>query len=235
MNYNLYTQFHKETGKIQGNNININVNLDTKKNHSVGFGTNIAPLQSYDFYEARTNNRYVILPQRYNAWMYISSNYNNKFAFDFNPYYAIFNEKNRNTFEISMGPRYRFNDKFSMSYNFYFERKNNNNGFVDSIDDDLNATTPETIVFANRKVITYSNSISGKYSISSHMNFDLLVRQYWSYAENNNYLSLQQDGTLTDYPTYTTNKNSSFYSWNVDLSYSWWFAPGSQVSVLISK
>ncbi|MBC5838901.1 DUF5916 domain-containing protein [Flavobacterium muglaense] len=232
VNYNLYTQFHKETGKIQGNNININVNLDTKKNHSVGFGTNIAPLQSYDFYEARTNNRYVILPQRYNAWMYISSNYNNKFAFDFNPYYAIFNEKNRNTFEISMGPRYRFNDKFSMSYNFYFERKNNNRGFVDSIDDDLNATTPETIVFANRKVITYSNSISGKYSISSRMNFDLLVRQYWSYAENHNYLSLQQDGTLTDFPTYTTNKNSSFYSWNVDLSYSWWFAPGSQVSVL---
>jgi hypothetical protein len=37
-------------------------------------------------------NRYVILPERYNAWLYISTNYNNKFAFDFNPSYSIFNE-----------------------------------------------------------------------------------------------------------------------------------------------
>jgi hypothetical protein len=36
----------------------------------------------------------VILPERYNAWLYISTNYNNKFAFDFNPY-SIFNETRR--------------------------------------------------------------------------------------------------------------------------------------------
>ncbi|MFT5714408.1 MAG: hypothetical protein ACI9WT_000964, partial [Flavobacterium sp.] len=26
--------------------------------------------------------------------------------------------------------------------------------------------------------------------------------------------------------------NSSFNSWNADLSYSWWFAPGSEISIL---
>ena len=232
LNYNMYTQFHKETGKIQGNNININVNLDTKKNHYVGFGVNINPIESYDFYEARVDNRYVILPQRYNAWLYISTNYNNQFAFDFNPSYSIFNETERSTYEFSLGPRYRFNDKFSLSYNFDFQRRNNNKGFVDSIDEDLNNATPETIIFANRNVVTYANSISGKYSVSSKMNFNLAVRQYWSYAENKNYLSLEQNGRLANYSSYTTNKNSSFYSWNFDLSYSWWFAPGSQVSVL---
>jgi hypothetical protein len=60
----------------------------------------------------------------------------------------------------------------------------------------------------------------------------LALRQYWSYAENKDILELQQNGTLTPYPQYSDNKNSSFYSWNADLSYSWWFAPGSQVSVL---
>ncbi|SDZ92621.1 Carbohydrate family 9 binding domain-like [Flavobacterium gillisiae] len=232
INYNLYTQFHKETGKIQGNNININVNLDTKKNHYVGFGINIAPVESYDFYEARAENRYVILPENYGAWLYISTNYNNKFAFDFNPSYSIFNETNRRTYELTVGPRYRFNDKFSLNYSFDFSRRNNNRGYVDSVDEDLNTSTPETIIFANRNVITYANSISGKYSISSKMNFNVAVRQYWSYAENKNFLSLKQDGRLTDYENYNTNKDSSFYSWNFDLSYSWWFAPGSQVSVL---
>jgi hypothetical protein len=232
VNYNMYTQFHKETGKIQGNNMNINVNLDTKKNHYVGFGVNINPLESYDFYESRRDNSYVILPQRYNAWLYISSNYNNKFAFDFNPSYSIFNETERRTYQFSLGPRYRFNDKFSLNYNFYYQRRNNNKGFVDSIDEDLNNSTPETIVFANRNVITYSNTISAKYSVSSTMNFNLAVRQYWSYAENKNYLSLEQNGRLTDNPNYTQNRNSNFYSWNADLSYSWWFALGSEVSIL---
>jgi hypothetical protein len=56
------------------------------------FGVNISPVESYDFYEARTEARYVILPERYNAWLYISTNYN---AFDFNPSYSIFNETKR--------------------------------------------------------------------------------------------------------------------------------------------
>lgn len=232
VNYNIYTQFQKETGKIQGNEISVNLSLETKKNHYVSFGTNISPVESYDFYEARAEDKYVILPKRYDAWLYISTNYNNKFAFNFNPSYSIFNETKRRTYEFSLGPRYRFNDKLSFKYRFNFLRRNNNRGYVDSLDEDLNASTPETIVFANRNVITYSNSLSGKYSISSTMNFNVAVRQYWSYAENNNFLSLQQNGKLADLDNYNINKDSSFYSWNFDLSYSWWFAPGSQVSVL---
>jgi hypothetical protein len=96
----------------------------------------------------------------------------------------------------------------------------------------MNSATPNTIVFANRNVITYSNTLSGKYSLNSQMTFNISLRQYWSYAENKNTLSLEQNGRLADFAGYTTNKNSSFYSWNADLSYSWWFAPGSQVSVL---
>ncbi|MBE0392804.1 DUF5916 domain-containing protein [Flavobacterium sp. PL002] len=229
---NLYTQFHKETGKLQSNSININVNLDTKKNHYVGFGVNLNPQETYDFYEARTAEDYLIFPKNYNAWVYISTNYNYRFALDFNPSYAIFNETKRRTYEFSLGPRYRFNDKFSMNYNFEFQRRNNNKGYIDSIDDDLNTATPDAIIFANRNVVTYGNTLSGKYSISSKMNFNLAVRQYWSFAENQNYLSLQKNGRLTDYINYTNNKDSSFYSWNFDLSYSWWFAPGSQVSIL---
>jgi hypothetical protein len=64
------------------------------------------------------------------------------------------------------------------------------------------------------------------------MNFNVAVRHYWSYAENKNFLFLKQDGRLSDYENYDINKDSSFYSWNFDLSYSWWFAPGSQISIL---
>jgi hypothetical protein len=232
LNYNNFIQFQKETGKIQGSNFNVNVNIESKKNHFFGLGINVDPFEKYDYYEPRTDNRYVIRPARYSSWFYFSSNYNYKFAFDFNPSYTKLNEEGRNTYEFSLGPRYRFNDKFALNYNFNFFRQNNNKGFIDSIDDDLNSATESTIIFANRTVVTYSNTLSGKYSINSKMNFNLSARQYWSYAENKNFLTLEQNGRLVNNTSYSENRDSSFYSWNFDLSYSWWFAPGSQVSVL---
>ena len=34
------------------------------------------------------------------------------------------------------------------------------------------------------------------------------------------------------FAAYTLNKNRNFNSWNLDFSYSWWFAPGSEISIL---
>ena len=229
---NGYSQFQKETGKIQASNINFQINSNTKKNHYFGIGFDVNPTETFDYYEPRAANRYVIRPTKIGGFVYISTNYNNAFAIDLNPSYAVFDEAGRNSYGFSIGPRYRFNDKLSLNYNFNFFRQNNNKGYIDSINDDMNSATPNTIVFANRNVITYSNTLSGKYSLNSQMTFNISLRQYWSYAENKNTLSLEQNGRLADFIGYTTNKNSSFYSWNADLSFSWWFAPGSQVSVL---
>ena len=229
---NAYSQFQKETGKLQTGNINFQINSNTKKNHYFGIGFDANPVETYDYYEPRTADRYVIKPSKLGGFIYISTNYNNSFAIDFNPSYAVFDEAGRNSYGFSLGPRYRFSDKLSLNYNFNFFRQNNNKGYIDSINADLNSATPNTIIFANRNVITYSNTLSGKYSLNSQMTFNISLRHYWSYAENKNTLSLEQNGRLTDFTGYTDNKNSSFYSWNADLSYTWWFAPGSQVSVL---
>jgi hypothetical protein len=229
---NTYSQFQKETGKIQSSNISFQINSNNKKNHYFGMGIDANPIETYDYYEPRSADRFVIKPTKIGGFIYISSNYNNSFAIDFNPSFAVFDEPGRNSYGFSLGPRYRFSDKLSLNYNFNFFRQNNNKGYVDSVNEDLNAATPNTIVFANRNVITYSNTLAGKYSLNSQMTFNISLRQYWSYAENKNALALQQNGRYSDFVTYTTNRNSSFYSWNTDLSYSWWFAPGSQVSVL---
>ncbi|TDE47150.1 hydrolase [Flavobacterium rhamnosiphilum] len=231
INYNMYAQFHKETGKNQVNNINVNAHFTTKKNHNFGFGTNYSPFESYDYYGPQTQDRFIINPKSVNGWGYISSNYNYKFALDIEGVYVKNDQKDRNSYEISLSPRFRFNDRFSLVHSFNFNRQNNDKGYVDNSEN--NADLPHnTVVFANRNVVTYSNTLTGKYSINSQMNFNIALRHYWSYAENKNFLYLEQNGRLTDYPSYTQNKNASFNSWNFDLSYSWWFAPGSQVSVL---
>lgn len=232
INYNMYAEFNKESGKVQDNSINANVNLTTVKNNYYGGGLTLYPMESHDYYEPRADNRYVIIPRKIEAWGSVSTNYNNKFALDLNPSIVFADEPGRMAYGVDVGPRYRFNDKLLLTYFFSFFRKNNNKGYIDSVDGDDNENTPDDIVFANRNVITYSNTLGGKYALNSTMTFNLSVRQYWSYAENKDILQLEQDGTLSPYSDYTDNKNSSFYSWNADLSYSWWFAPGSQVSVL---
>lgn len=232
VNYNNFIQFNKETGQVQGSNININTNIETLKNNSYGFGINFNPFERYDYYEPRQAGRFVISPKSYSFWAYYSRNYNYKFAFDINPEYSRADEPGRDFIGITLSPRYRFNDKLAMVYDFSYSRRNNNKGFIDNLTTTFDAAGNSTILFANRNVITYAHNVSGKYSINSQMNFNLSIRQYWSYAENKNILSLTDKGRLIDYLGYNQNKNSSFYSWNMDLSYSWWFAPGSQVSFL---
>lgn len=64
------------------------------------------------------------------------------------------------------------------------------------------------------------------------MNINLLVRHYWSYVTNREFLSLQPDGSVLNNSSFTDNLNQNLNLFNFDLSYNWWFAPGSQVTVL---
>jgi hypothetical protein len=64
------------------------------------------------------------------------------------------------------------------------------------------------------------------------MNFNLRVRYYWAHAINNKFLTLKENGYFDDNSTYNLNANINQNIWNFDLSYTWWFAPGSLISVL---
>ena len=64
------------------------------------------------------------------------------------------------------------------------------------------------------------------------MSFNLLLRHYWSYSQNKKYLLLKPNGSFTDYGGTVPNQDQDFSTWNLDLTYSWWFAPGSQISIL---
>ena len=224
INLNSYFEFYTPTNQIQASNFNVNLNSTNKKNHYFGAGINFNPFKNYDYYEPRVADRYFVNPTNVGGFLYFSSNYNYKFALDINPYITHVIKQNRYEAGINISPRYRFNDKFSLSYSFDYFRQQNDIGFIDFED--------SNIIFARRNRDTYTNSISSKFSVSSVMNFNLSVRHYWSLAENNKINNLNENGSLALNTTYTGNKNSNFSTWNLDLSYSWWFAPGSQMSIL---
>ena len=224
INLNSYFEFYTPTNQIQSSNFNVNLNSTNKKNHFFGGGINFNPFKNYDYYEPRVADRYFVNPTNIGGWFYFSSNYNNKFAIDFEPFITHVINENRYEAGVNISPRYRFSDKFSLVYGFNYFKQKNDIGFIDFED--------SNIIFARRDRDTYTNSISSKFSISSVMNFNLSVRHYWSLAENNKINNLNEDGSLSPNTTYSGNRNSNFSTWNLDLSYSWWFAPGSQMSIL---
>ncbi len=227
VNFNQYSEFDNRTGRVQAAYSSLNFNLTTKKrNDYYGLSFVVKPINTYDFYEAQNNNqqRFVVIPDNYNGTFTFSSNYARKFAIDIQPSFTYFNEKNRLNYGFSFAPRYRFSNKLSLIYEFNFNKQDNNIGWI--------ANDNSDVVFTRRNRTTFSNTVVGKYSINDLMTFNLSVRHYLSYALNNDILTLQEDGSLLHNTTYLTNRNSNFNTWNLDLSYSWWFAPGSQISIL---
>lgn len=224
---NADSEFENRTGKVQALSTNLSVNSTDKLNDYYGCGVRLRPVKVFDFYEALSPNdtEYLAIPQNVNFWFFFSSNYNRKFAVDFNPTLAFFNEKNRMNYGIYLSPRYRFNDRLSLIYEFDFSQQNFNIGNTFRLDGD-------NYVFARRDIKTYTNTLTGKYSVNNVMNINLLVRHYWSYVTNREFLSLQPDGSVLNNSSFTDNLNQNLNLFNFDLSYNWWFAPGSQVTVL---
>jgi hypothetical protein len=181
-------------------------------------------LDRFDFYEPRSYGRYVYKPKSIIGYGQFYSDETRPFHYEIELATEKFDEENRNIYKVFGGTKYRFNDKFSLSYNFEYTRMTNDRGWVDFDNDD--------IIFAERNREIAQHYFTGKYSITNKMTFNLIARYYWSYSENHEFFTLQNNGLLISNTSYFDNKNRNFNSWNLDFSYSWWFAPGSEISIL---
>lgn len=221
-NMNVNAQFENTTGKLQAGNINFNFNATSKDNDGFGGGLFLRPRKVYDFYMPQTEGRYVRLPEYYETWLYFSSNYNKKFALDFNPWAGTTSELNRYSYGFDLSPRYRFSNKISMVLGYNYYKEANTIGLYDNSSD---------IIFEKRHVTTSTLSLRSKIAINNKMTININSRYYWSYVESKDFKKLQDDGSLS-YTNYSDLGSQDFSSWNLDCSYSWWIAPGSQLNIL---
>jgi len=212
------------TGKTQEAWYKATANATTLKNHYLEFLLQINPLDRFDFYEPRSYGSYVYKPKSIIGYGQFYSDETRPFHYELELSTEKFDEENRNTYRVFGGAKYRFSDKFSLSYNFEYTRMANDRGWVGFDNAD--------IIFGERNREITQHYFTGKYSITNKMTFNLIARYYWSYSDVHEFFTLQDDGYLTPNPSYSQNKNRNFNSWNLDFSYSWWFAPGSELSVL---
>jgi hypothetical protein len=226
-----YTRLAKP-GVYTGSSFGFNYNAETKTLHNFGGNLNFQVGKQYDYFEPRTEGRFFIYENRLNSNIWFSSNYNKIFAFDASIGGATFFEKNRNTDELwfELSPRIRFNDKLLITFSFSYSKDYNDRGYAAKLNDD--------IIFGERDRKTQVNSLSANYTFNSFHGISLTFRNYWSTVNyKNNLFTLQDNGRLNSNSGYQINDlednpNINYNTWNLDLNYSWQFAPGSFITAL---
>jgi hypothetical protein len=212
------------TGKTQEAWYKTVITANTLSNHYIEFALFVNPLEKFDFYEPRNYGSYVFIPRSIASYIGVESNRNYPLTIDATISTTKFDEDGRANYGFAIRPKYRFNDKLSVQYTLDYNHKTNDRGWVGFTDTD--------IIFAEREREVAQHDFTGKYALTNKMTVNLTARYYWSYSDNHKFFTLQDNGYLANNDTYSLNKNRNFNSWNFDLSYSWWFAPGSELSIL---
>jgi hypothetical protein len=222
---------------------NYNGNVQLKNLWWFGMFANVSP-KGNDFYEPRISGRVFKSPSLYTHGVFGQSNSAKKYsviatAMLGNTY--LFNSKE---FYIDFTQIMRFNNKFSISHYINFDPVSNNVGFPKSNSSNgLDGIyTNEILLFGRRDRMTVENRLNFKYSFNNKMYITMRLRHYLGTVTYKEFFILNQAGNLDPIPAgssdikqYISNNhnfNNSYNTFNVDMVYSWRFAPGSELNVV---
>lgn len=217
--------YQNDTNQFAENNFELDFFFATKTRFAFGGEINTNIGEQYNFYEPRVKGRFFKQNPVYfiNGW--ISTDYRKKFAIDVRSTYAKRYDLDNEYAELTISPRYRFTDKFSVIYKLNFSKLTNDEGWVTNLDNG-------SIIFGNRDVKEVTNTLTGNLSFNTKSTLALSFRHYWSPVKyDTNFFELNNEGTLNA-SSYKGNHDINYNIWNLDLSYSWEFAPGSQLVFL---
>ncbi len=218
-------------------NISLNGGGFFKNWTAMGLTLYTSMVQNYDYFEPRVTGRYYTLPTCYLINGFYSSDYRKKFALDIRPEFIKFDYEGWREYSIFVSPRFRFSDKLSTVLSTSYNIQYGDQGSALTLDGSPTIIN-DTIVFAIRDRTNFENTFSLKYIFTNRMALTFRVRHYWATLKYHSFHTLTKDGYLEP-NSYTgvagdgtSLHNTSFNAFNVDLVYTWVFAPGSEIRIV---
>jgi len=208
---------------------------------SSGLWVTVEPVRTNDFFEPHVEGWFYDFPTNNNVGGWISTDYRKKLALDVEANYRWFDENRRRNINYLIAPRYRVNNQLSFVYQYSRNLRLDDMGYANDFTTTAGDAEQQHVIFGLRDVHTTTNTLTGNYIFNNKMSVSLRARHYWSEVEYQRFFSLSKEkGTLTpdSYPQgyngqyADKNHNINYNAFNVDMVYSWWFAPGSEVSVV---
>ncbi|MCD4745057.1 MAG: DUF5916 domain-containing protein [Bacteroidales bacterium] len=209
-------------------NLRFNSNTTFKNHLSVGFYSNFRPVEMHDYFEPRSDNKFFVRPSQYSLGMWISPDYRKKFVVDCDIGFWRVSDYNQNGIFFAVEPRFRVNDKLLFLLEIDFDIENNDIGYVtDSTDNNNN----ELIIFGKRDLKTLENTLEANYNFNNKLSLSFRLRHYWMTGKYKEFFDLEQDGYLSN-NSYYENNDFNYNAFNIDMVFTWDFAPGSEMIVV---
>ncbi len=201
----------------------------------------IEPIPTFDYFEPRTSDfsQFYAFPQNFMLGSFVSTNYNNPLALDFNWNYRTFNEDARDSYSFEINPRWRVNDKLGLNWSYNWNFARNDVGFV--ANDYEVGSLENPVIFGKRDRKTVVNELTTRVIFNENMYINLIGRHYWSKVNYNSYHLLNSAGGLDDQEINDVSDDGrkkydvNFNLLNVDLVYNWRFAPGSDLIFVVKN
>jgi hypothetical protein len=203
-------------------------NTTTTKWLTLGANTGFSPIDGYDYYEPRVDGWKYTSPPWVNQVFWFSTDYRKPVALDFAIGGYLQDRYKTCGYGTEMTLRFRLSDRFLIRYTLSYNDILNDVGYVA---DSTDTGGSEVIIFGRRDRIDVVNILSINYMFTSNMSLDLRARHYWASAPYYSFYQLQHDGSLVPV-NYTEDADVNYNHFNLDFTWIWNFAPGSQISVV---
>lgn len=207
----------------QSFNYNGNINGQLKNLMQAGVSMNYNA-KGNDFYEPRIANRIYQSPSGASFEGWLNSNRAKKYYYYLDATFGYNNLFHNKYYQFELGNNYRFTDKFSIGHSISLNPSYNQAGFAD--------VDGSEVIFSRRDRMTVENIFSSKYNFNKRNGITFRLRHYWSEVEAKEFFTLQNDGTLLKNSNYNKNNNRNLNIFNVDMVYTWEFAPGSFMNIV---
>lgn len=235
VNYGVYKEFLSFNRANFWTNLSLGTTYDLNAYRNVhlnfGFWTEAKNLWNYnmwfnaeptthDYFEPRTEGRFLKKPGYVDAGYWMGTDNRKKLRLSFSYFARKRFEEGRYYTELDFDVRYRVNNKFTFGMGVGFDNDRNDIGFVNKDEDN--------IYLGRRDRYVVPNEIFARYTFSDKMSLRFDLRHYWTKVYYDKFYTLALDGTLKN-TDYTGFEDLSFNQFNIDMTYRWRFAPGSDI------
>lgn len=197
----------------------------TFRNH-LTLGTHfVAGPNSYDFFEARTEGRSVRRAGYWFTGFMFSTDYSKKYVLDIMPGYARAKDDDFSLFELEIAPRFRPNDHILFRLESNLSYIENDRGYASKSD------ISDSIFFSRRNVNTLENTLNFSYTFTNKAGLSFRLRHYLSKIDNQEFYLLGDNSELINTSSFSMD-DRSYSAFNIDMVYTWNFAPGSELSLV---
>ncbi|PRY13681.1 carbohydrate binding protein with CBM9 domain [Pontibacter ummariensis] len=204
----------------------------------VGVNWSVRPEDANDYFEARAFPRVFVKPPAYEISGNISTDYRKRLALDASLGIWQSERYKQSSNWWSLSPRFRVNDKLLLVNGNSLNLEHHDIGYVGHDKYLLpEQGIVDNIIFGDREVKTFTSTLSGSYIFNENTGLTLNMRHYWSRAAYNRFFVLTEEGMLQPVSAERQQemdrfKDINYNAFNIDLVYSWRFAPGSELRVV---